>query len=81
MNPSPALSAASSSAGGAPPVRVKLPAKPEPSIFEQAGASLLEIAFTVGGMGILAGKIVSRIVTLRIDGAQSLWGDTWELPE
>jgi phospholipid/cholesterol/gamma-HCH transport system permease protein len=46
------------------------PAQPEPSIFEKAGASLLEIAFTVGGMGILAGKIISRIVTLRIDGAE-----------
>jgi phospholipid/cholesterol/gamma-HCH transport system permease protein len=46
------------------------PAQPEPSILEQAGASLLEIAHTVGGMGILAGKILSRIVTLRIDGAE-----------
>jgi phospholipid/cholesterol/gamma-HCH transport system permease protein len=46
------------------------PAQPDPSIFEQAGASLLEIAFTVGGMGILAGKIFARIVTLRIDGAE-----------
>jgi phospholipid/cholesterol/gamma-HCH transport system permease protein len=46
------------------------PAQPEPSIFEQAGASLLEIAFTVGGMGLLAGKIFTRIVTLRIDGAE-----------
>jgi len=64
------LSAASSSAAGAPPVRRKPPPPPEPSIFAQAGASLLEIAFTVGGMGILAGKIVSRIVTLRIDGAE-----------
>ena len=70
MTPSPALSAASSSAAGAPPVRRKPPPPPEPSIFAQAGASLLEIAFTVGGMGILAGKIVSRIVTLRIDGAE-----------
>jgi len=48
---------------------VKL-AQPEPSILETAGASLLEIAHTVGGMGILAGKILSRIVTLRIDGAE-----------
>jgi phospholipid/cholesterol/gamma-HCH transport system permease protein len=46
------------------------PALPEPSIFEKSGASLLEIAFTVGGMGILAGRIVARIVTLRIDGAE-----------
>jgi phospholipid/cholesterol/gamma-HCH transport system permease protein len=46
------------------------PAQPDPSIFEQAGASLLEIAFTVGGMGLLAGKILARIVTLRIDGAE-----------
>lgn len=46
------------------------PAQPEPSIFEQAGASLLEIAFTVGGMGLLAGKILARVVTLRIDGAE-----------
>jgi phospholipid/cholesterol/gamma-HCH transport system permease protein len=45
-------------------------AQPEPSIAEQAGASLLEIAFTVGGMGILAGRIFSRIVTLRIDGGE-----------
>ena len=46
------------------------PAQPDPSIFEQAGASLLEIASTVGGMGLLAGKIFARIVTLRIDGAE-----------
>jgi phospholipid/cholesterol/gamma-HCH transport system permease protein len=45
-------------------------AQPEPSIFEKTGASLLEIAFTVGGMGILAAKIFSRIFTLRIDGAE-----------
>ena len=34
------------------------------------GDSFLEIAFTVGGMGILAGKIISRIVTLRLDGEE-----------
>ena len=62
MIPSPALSAAT-------PARGK-PSAAEPSIFAQAGASLLEIAFTVGGMGLLAGKIVSRIVTLRVDGAE-----------
>jgi phospholipid/cholesterol/gamma-HCH transport system permease protein len=39
-------------------------------MLQQMGSSFLEIAFTVGGMGILAGKILSRIVTLRLDGAE-----------
>ena len=36
------------------------------------GASLLEIAETVGGMGLLAGRVASRIFTLRLDGSELL---------
>ncbi|MFO0758190.1 MAG: ABC transporter permease [Byssovorax sp.] len=53
---------------GAPPPAP--PAVPEPGALHQMGTSFLEIAFTVGGMAILAGKIVSRIATLRIDGEE-----------
>jgi phospholipid/cholesterol/gamma-HCH transport system permease protein len=49
---------------------VKPPRKPEPSPLAQLGASFLEIATVVGGMGILAGKIATRVVTLRVDGAE-----------
>jgi phospholipid/cholesterol/gamma-HCH transport system permease protein len=48
----------------------KAPEAPGSPMLTQMGSSFLEIAFTVGGMGILAGKIVSRIVTLRLDGAE-----------
>jgi phospholipid/cholesterol/gamma-HCH transport system permease protein len=43
---------------------------PAPSTLSQLGATFLEIAGVVGGMGLLAGKIAVRIVTLRIDGAE-----------
>jgi phospholipid/cholesterol/gamma-HCH transport system permease protein len=48
------------------------PAAPprSPSALGNAGASFLEIAETVGGMGILAGKVARRILTLRLDGAE-----------
>jgi phospholipid/cholesterol/gamma-HCH transport system permease protein len=48
----------------------KAPEAPTSPMLTQMGSSFLEIAFTVGGMGILAGKIISRIVTLRLDGAE-----------
>jgi phospholipid/cholesterol/gamma-HCH transport system permease protein len=34
------------------------------------GASFLEITGTVGGMGLLAGQIAKRLVTLNLDGAE-----------
>jgi phospholipid/cholesterol/gamma-HCH transport system permease protein len=34
------------------------------------GASFLEIAEVVGGMGLLAGQVLRRIFTLRLDGAE-----------
>jgi phospholipid/cholesterol/gamma-HCH transport system permease protein len=43
---------------------------PRPSALAQAGASFLETAAVVGGMGILAGKVAARIATLRVDGAE-----------
>jgi len=48
----------------------KPPGKPEPPALAQLGGSFLEIATVVGGMGMLAGKIATRVVTLRIDGAE-----------
>jgi phospholipid/cholesterol/gamma-HCH transport system permease protein len=50
-----------------PPAPADSPASP---FFTNVGASFLEIASTVGGMGILAGKVLARIVTLRVDGAE-----------
>src|SRR5258708_27920355 len=41
-----------------------------PSAFGGAGASFLEIAETVGGMGLLAGQVAQRVFTLRLDGAE-----------
>lgn len=43
---------------------------PQPSFVFQAGASFLEIAETVGGMGVLAGKIFTRTITFRLDGRE-----------
>ena len=43
---------------------------PSPPLLQTIGANFLEIAFTVGGMGILAGGVIKRIVTLRLDGAE-----------
>jgi phospholipid/cholesterol/gamma-HCH transport system permease protein len=42
----------------------------DPSFAQGLGASFLETAETVGGMGVLAGRIATRIVTLRLDGAE-----------
>ena len=42
----------------------------EPSGLHGMGAAVLEIAETAGGMGILFGKVLARIFTLRIDGAE-----------
>jgi len=39
-------------------------------MLAQMGESFLDIAATVGGMGVLAGKVVTRIATLRVDGAE-----------
>lgn len=49
------------------------PAHPEasgPGAFGAIGATFLEIAETMGGMGILAGKVAQRLFTLRLDGAE-----------
>src|ERR1700733_12019581 len=45
-------------------------ALPPPSALGSVGASFLEIAETVGGMGMLAGQVVRRVFTLRLDGAE-----------
>lgn len=45
-------------------------AKPGPSPLGSLGGGFLEIAETVGGMGVLAGKVASRVITLRLDGAE-----------
>jgi phospholipid/cholesterol/gamma-HCH transport system permease protein len=50
--------------------RPKPPAQPPPSQLAGIGSSFLGIAAVVGGMGILAGKVAARIVTLRVDGAE-----------
>src|SRR3954470_3174724 len=52
--------------------RAKASPRPNPGspIFADVGGSFLEIAETVGGMGILAGRVLSRIFTLRVDGAE-----------
>lgn len=67
---STALHAEPPPTGSAPAPILARVAPPAPSVFAEAGASLLDIAFTVGGMGLLAGQIVSRVVTLRVDGAE-----------
>lgn len=41
-----------------------------PPLLGAAGASFLEIAETVGGMGLLATKVAQRIVRLQLDGAE-----------
>jgi phospholipid/cholesterol/gamma-HCH transport system permease protein len=43
---------------------------PSVPLTQSVGASFLEIAFTVGGMGMLAGSILRRVLTLRMDGAE-----------
>src|SRR5688572_14370466 len=51
-----------------PPVSRRF--EPGPSVLHAMGASFLEIAGTVGGMGVLAGKITARTLTLRFDFAE-----------
>lgn len=41
--------------------------QPSKGLLHAAGAALLSIAHTVGGMGLLAGRIMSRVITLRVD--------------
>jgi len=41
---------------------------PSQGLVFSAGAALLNIAATTGSMGMLAGRALSRIVTLRVDG-------------
>lgn len=43
-----------------------------PSGFHAVGASFFEIAETAGGMGMMLGRILARIFTLRVDGAELL---------
>src|SRR5262245_50125357 len=45
-------------------------APPAPSLLSQLGETFLSIAAVVGGMGILAGKIVVGIARMRVDGAE-----------
>jgi phospholipid/cholesterol/gamma-HCH transport system permease protein len=43
---------------------------PAPAALHGLGASFLEITETVGGMGVLAGRIAARVVRLRVDPAE-----------
>lgn len=45
-------------------------AKPEPTLAQAVGAGFFEISETVGGMGVLAGKIIARSVTFRLDWSE-----------
>ncbi len=63
-------SAAGTPALPAPPPRPRPQAPPSPSLLGAVGASFLEIAEVVGGMGMLAGQVLRRIFTLRLDGAE-----------
>lgn len=56
-----------SAAGKRPAPRPPRAAAPDPSPVHQLGDSFLEIASTVGGMGLLAGRVASRLATLRFD--------------
>lgn len=42
----------------------------QPSLLHGVGSSFLEITETVGGMGVLAGRIIARVASLRVDGAE-----------
>src|SRR5262245_23439050 len=44
--------------------------EPEVPLTQQVGDAFLGIASSVGGMAILAGRIATRIGTLRVDGAE-----------
>jgi phospholipid/cholesterol/gamma-HCH transport system permease protein len=61
------LQAPSASRRAGPPSRRP---DPEPKLVQAVGTTFLDIADTVGGMGVLAGRIVARTVTLKIDGAE-----------
>jgi len=63
--PSPV--AAARGAGRPPPPRQ---GPPPPSALGSVGATFLDIAGTVGGMGLLAGSVLRRLLTLRLDGAE-----------
>jgi len=43
---------------------------PTPPLTQAVGENFLEIAYTVGGMGMLAGRIMVRALTFRMDGAE-----------
>ena len=65
-DPRPLAAGASKAAGQAVPP----PKRAEPSAIEGAGAAVIGIAETVGGMGMLFGKIAVRVATLRLDGEE-----------
>jgi len=44
--------------------------QPSPPFLQAVGESFLEIASTVGGMGLLAARVVARIFSFRVDGAE-----------
>src|SRR5262245_35859105 len=58
---------------GAAPSKARPPRRappPGPTFVEGIGGTFMEIAGTVGGMAILAGSVVSRVATLRVDGTE-----------
>jgi phospholipid/cholesterol/gamma-HCH transport system permease protein len=57
-------------AAAAPAAAPKPKPPAAPGLAHAIGNEFLEIAETAGGMGVLAGRIISRIVTLRLDGAE-----------
>jgi phospholipid/cholesterol/gamma-HCH transport system permease protein len=72
------LAPSMTSAAGTPALPVPPPRRPalapapppSPGLLGAVGASFLEIAEVVGGMGLLAGQVLRRIFTLRLDGAE-----------
>ncbi|HSN99797.1 MAG TPA: ABC transporter permease [Candidatus Nanopelagicales bacterium] len=58
----------STAAGPRPAPRPARAAPAEPPALHQLGGTFLEIASTVGGMGLLAGRISTRVLALRFDG-------------
>ncbi|HVY46614.1 MAG TPA: ABC transporter permease [Minicystis sp.] len=52
------------------PAAPQRPPAPSVSAVGALGDTFLEIAGTVGGMALLAGRIVSRVFTLRLDGSE-----------
>lgn len=66
-DPRPLAAGASPRQAAPPPKRAEVPS---PSVVESAGAAVMNIAETVGGMGILFGKIAVRVATLRLDGEE-----------